>query len=164
MTSAALLGVIVSAIAPGDILTDAYRNASPALPPIGLPFGAMSGEERERLIRLVRLYVDRATGEIAAAQWRRIEHAGLDAVTFAWAGGEPPGEAHYYCIKGPTFVIEYDNTQDGANHVHSVWRDFTGDWGEDLLARHYQDAHRAAVLGPTGAHVHHGRGSAVRGP
>jgi hypothetical protein len=133
---------LVSAAAPGDILTDAYRNANPALPPRGLPFAAMSGEERERLVRLVRLYIDRATEEVAAAAWRKIEEAGLDSITFAWAGGEAPGQGHYYAIKGPTFVIEYDKTQDGANHIHSVWRDFTSDWGEDMLAQHYREAHR----------------------
>jgi hypothetical protein len=111
---------IVSAVAPGDILTDAYRNANPALPPIGLPFAAMLGEERERLIRLVRLYVDRATEEIASAEWRKIEGAGLESITFAWAGGAAPGDGHYYSVKGPTFVIEYDKTQNGANHIHSV--------------------------------------------
>jgi hypothetical protein len=136
---------IVSAAAPGDILTDAYRNANPARPPIGLSFAAMCGSERERLVRLVRLYVDRATEEVAAAEWRKIEEAGLDTITFAWAGGEAPGEGHYYSIKGPTFVIEYDKTQDGANHIHSVWRDFTGDWGEDLLALHYKEAHKVAA-------------------
>ena len=136
---------LVATTAPGDILTDAFRNANPALPPIGLPFAAMSGEERGRLVQLVRLYVDRATSEVASVAWRRIEEAGLDDVTFAWAGGEAPGEGHYYSIKGPTFVIEYDNTQDGANHIHSVLRDFTGDWGEDVLALHYREAHREAV-------------------
>ncbi len=55
------------------------------------------------------------------------------------------GEGHYYAVKGPTFVIEYDKTQDDANHVHSVWRDFTGDWGQDVLAMHYQEANVAAV-------------------
>lgn len=139
---------LVSAAAPSDILTDAYRNANPALPPIGVSFAAMSGSERERLIRLVRLYVDRTTEEIASAEWRKIEEAGLDEITFAWAGGEAPGEGHYYSIKGPTFLIEYDKTQDGANHIHSVWRGFTGDWGEDLLALHYTEAHK------TSAHRH----------
>ena len=50
-------------------------------------------------------------------------------------------EYHYYCVAGPTFLLEYDNTQDDANHIHSVWRDLRNDWGEDLLARHYADHH-----------------------
>lgn len=138
---------IVSPTAPADILSDAYRSANPALPPRGLAFAAMSGQERERLAKLVRLYVERTSQEIATAQWRKIEQAGLESVTFAWAGGEEAGEGHYYAVKGPTFLIEYDKTQDGANHIHSVWRDLTNDWGEDLLAAHYAEAHQAAASG-----------------
>ena len=58
-------------------------------------------------------------------------------MTFAWAGPDEPGRGHYYAVRGPMFLVEYDNTQDGANHIHSVWRDLANDWGEDLLARHY---------------------------
>jgi Protein of unknown function (DUF3500) len=133
---------IVDPTAPGDILTDAYRRADPSVPPRGLTYSRMSGEERGRLVRLIRHYVERATEEIAAAEWRNIERAGLDAVSFAWAGGEEPDQGHYYAVTGPAFMLEYDKTQDGANHIHSVWRDFTNDWGEDLLASHYADAHR----------------------
>jgi Protein of unknown function (DUF3500) len=136
---------IISAMAPGDILTDAYRNANPAVIPIGLPFAAMSGDERDHLVRLVRLYIDRAADEIATAEWLEVEQAGLDTISFAWSGSVVPGQPHYYSIKGPTFAIEYDNTQDGANHIHSVWRSFSGDWGEDLLAEHYREAHRRAA-------------------
>jgi Protein of unknown function (DUF3500) len=132
---------IVSAVAPRDILTDAHRTVDPAVVPLGLRFAAMSAAERGRLIALVRLYVERTNDETAAAGWRRIEAAGLDKITFAWAGSEVPGKGHYYAIHGPTFLIEYDNTQDGANHIHSVWRDFDSDWGEDLLTRHYREAH-----------------------
>ena len=71
--------------------------------------------------------------------------AELEETTFAWAGGEERGQGHYYVIKAPSFLIEYDNTQNGANHIHSVLRDITGDWGEDLLASHYAESHRAAL-------------------
>ena len=133
---------LIDPTAPTDILTDAYRNASPVATPRGLAFATMSGEERERLVGLIRVYVDRTADEVAEAQWRKIEQAGLESITFAWMGGEEPGEKHYYAVKGPTFLIEYDKTQDGANHIHSVWRDYTNDWGEDLLARHYAESHR----------------------
>jgi len=106
---------------------------------------AMAADERERLVKLIRLYVDRTAEEVASAQLQRIEQAGLESITFAWAGGSEPGQPHYYAIEGPTFVIEYDKTQDGANHIHSVLRDFTDDWGEDLLAAHYAQAHRASA-------------------
>ena len=136
---------LVSTTSPNDILTDAYRTANPAVPPRGLPFAAMSGEERQRLIALIRLYVGRATDEVAENEWRKIEAAGLDSITFAWLGSEELRQGHYYAIKGPTFLIEYDNTQDDATHIHSVWRDFTNDWGEDLLASHYLAEHRQGL-------------------
>jgi hypothetical protein len=132
---------IITPDAPGDILTDAYRVADPDVPPRGLAYAAMSGEGRERLVKLVRHYVDHAAEEVAGGEWQKIEQADLDRLTFAWAGPEEPGQGHYYAVKGPTFLIEYDNTQDGANHIHSVWRDWTSDWGEDLLARHYAETH-----------------------
>jgi len=72
--------------------------------------------------------------------WARFEAMGLERITFAWPGSDTPGEGHYYSVKGPTFLIEYDNPQNRANHIHSVWRDFTDDWGEDLLAWHYASA------------------------
>src|SRR5262249_8821095 len=133
---------IVSPTAPRDILTDAYRYASPGIPPRGLAYGAMSGDERERLVRLIKLYLRRSADEVAANEWRRIGQAGLDGVTFAWQGGENPLDGHYYAIKGSTFMIEYDNTQDDATHIHSVWRDFSNDWGDDLLLAHYAAEHR----------------------
>ena len=62
-------------------------------------------------------------------------------MTFAWSGPDEPGRGHYYAIRGPGFVIEYDNTQNGANHIHAVWRELANDWGEDLLGQHVATAH-----------------------
>jgi Protein of unknown function (DUF3500) len=92
-------------------------------------------------VRVVRQYIDRAADELSAIAWARVERAGLAALTFAWAGPERRGEPHYYAVRGPTFLIEYDNTQNHANHIHSVWRDLAGDWGADLLAEHYAEGH-----------------------
>jgi hypothetical protein len=78
---------------------------------------------------------------VAGNEWQRVEGAGLESISFAWAGGLERRQGHYYAIVGPTFLIEYDNTQNEANHIHSVWRDFTNDWGEDLLAAHYRESH-----------------------
>ncbi len=133
---------IVGAEAPGDILTDVRRAVRPDDVPSGLLFGQMSPDEQEKTMRLARWYTDRSAAEIAGSHWRRIEADGLDAVSFAWLGGTEAGEPHYYALRGPSFVIEYDKTQDGANHVHSVLRSFAGDWGEDLLAAHYRTQHR----------------------
>jgi hypothetical protein len=104
----------------------------------------MSGDNRELLTRLVRHYVDRNNAELSAHYWRKVEPE-LDELTFAWAGSDEPGQGHYYAIKAPSFLIEYDNTQNGANHIHSVLRDISGDWGEDVLAKHYAESHRQGI-------------------
>ena len=73
---------------------------------------------------------------------KKIREAGIRKLHFAWAGGLEPGVGHYYRVQGPTFILEYDNTQNNANHIHCVWRDFTNDFGEDLLKQHHQAAHQ----------------------
>lgn len=125
----------------GDILTRNHRTVDPAVAPHGIEFAVLSGEQRAGLVALVRHYTDRIADELNGNAWRHIESAGLDAISFAWAGSETRGQAHYYVVKGPTFVIEYDNTQNNGNHVHSVWRDLTNDWGLDVLAQHYATEH-----------------------
>jgi hypothetical protein len=132
---------IVDPVAPADILTKDYRSADPNAVPCGVPYEQLDGDQRDALARLVRHYVERAAHEIAALEWRRIAAAGLDRVCFAWAGSEARGQGHYYAVRGPRFMIEYDNTQNDANHIHSVWRDFSNDWGGDLLAAHYAADH-----------------------
>jgi hypothetical protein len=134
---------IVSATAFPDILTDRYRVVNVFAPPRGLAFAHMAGEHRQQLVRLLRHYVERTNDELSGPHWRKLEADGLDAITFAWAGSEEPGQGHYYAIKGPGFLIEYDNTQNGANHIHTVFRDIRGDWGDDLIAMHYAESHRA---------------------
>lgn len=137
---------IVSSTAFPDILTDRYRVANAFAPPRGLAWARMGGEQRQQLADLVRHYVERVNEELSGSYWRKVEPE-LSELTFAWAGGEERGQGHYYAIKAPSFLIEYDNTQNEANHIHSVLRDITGDWGEDLLASHYAESHRAAIAG-----------------
>jgi hypothetical protein len=87
----------------------------------------------------VAAYVERVRPEMSKADMEKIDKAGWDKVQFAWAGGTEKGQPHYYRVQGPTFLLEYDNTQNDANHVHAVWRDFDNDFGEDLLRQHYRD-------------------------
>jgi Protein of unknown function (DUF3500) len=134
---------IVDPVAPADILTKNYRLADPTAVPHGIAYAGLSGEQRGHLVSVVRHYIERTADEVSAHVWVRIERAGLEQLTFAWAGSEERGQAHYYAVKGPTFLIEYDNTQNNANHIHSVWRDFTHDWDADALAEHYAHAHGA---------------------
>jgi hypothetical protein len=74
--------------------------------------------------------------DLAAERMSRIKAAGMNNIRFAWLGDTEQGKKHYYRVQGPTFLIEYDNTQNDANHIHSVWRDFNGDFGRDVLREH----------------------------
>jgi uncharacterized protein DUF3500 len=109
--------------------------------PKGLSAGQMTADQRSTLTALIRQYVDRLPEELAAIHAARLTGQTLDVTHFAWAGGSEPGEPHYYRIQGPRLLIEYDNTQNDANHIHAVWRDPEGDFGVDLLAEHYRASH-----------------------
>jgi hypothetical protein len=94
-------------------------------------------EQRVLLRELLAAYTDRSPAPVADAYRRHyLAEPNLDRVHFGWAGDVSPGEPHYYRLTGPRLLIEYDNTQGGANHAHSVWRDPDGDFGTDLLASH----------------------------
>jgi len=129
---------IVNTTAPRDIITGAQRRVQPLAPP-GLPASKLNQEQSNQLLELVKAYIYRHRPEIADLDLAKIQQAGLEKVHFAWAGGLERGEGHYYRVQGPSFLLEYDNTQNNNNHIHSVWRDFDNDFGEDLLRRHYQD-------------------------
>ena len=131
---------VVAAKSPNDILTGNKARVDP-LAPAGLPVAQMTPAQRDALRALLGVYAARNRAELAASALAEIDAAGFDHVCFAWAGGFAPGEGHYYRIQGPTFVVEFDNTQNAANHIHSVWRDFKHDFGHDLLAEHYAKSH-----------------------
>jgi hypothetical protein len=141
LTPAERAAAVVDDIAPADILTGIGRLADVRSVPAGVRHADLGQHRRAALERLIRHYLDRVRSEAADFAWERIVAAGLGDVTFAWAGPDAPGRGHYYAVRGPTFVIEYDNTQNGANHIHAVWRDLDNDWGEDLLADHLAAAH-----------------------
>jgi hypothetical protein len=132
---------LVDPVAPPDILSGTGHRADVREIPTGIRFDQLEGTQQEHVQGLIRHYLERADADVAVAEWERIRMAGLDGLTFAWAGADQPGRGHYYAIRGPNLLIEYDNTQNGANHIHAVWRDPGNDWGEDLLASHYRDAH-----------------------
>ena len=132
---------IVASVAPADILTQTFRATDPTMTPQGISISNLYDGQRERLIDLIRHYVFRAADDSARNYWRHIERTGWDSIHFAWAGPLERWHGHYYNIRHDRFVIEYDNTQNGANHIHSVLRDYCHDFGEDLLAAHYHSAH-----------------------
>jgi hypothetical protein len=104
----------------------------------------MSGDQRASATRLIETYARNMRAEIADEELRRMRDAGLEQVHFAWAGPIDPARPHYYRVHGPTLMIEYDNTQNDANHIHSVWHDPVNDFGADLLRAHYEHGHRHA--------------------
>ena len=122
-------------VAPTEILTKTEVIVNPLTPP-GLVASAMTPKQRELLMQLISVYTDQMTADIAAERKAEYEKAGVDKIAFAWAGPVTPGEKHYYRVQGPTFIIEFDNTQNNGNHIHSVWRDFDSDFGRDLLREH----------------------------
>jgi hypothetical protein len=128
---------IFSADAPRDIITGNSRKAKP-LELAGFPYEKMSASQRELLMKLIKEYLFRNRFEIVETDLAKMEKAGVEKIHFAWAGGLERGEKHYYRIQGPTFLMEYDNTQNDANHVHTTWRDFENDFGEDILKKHYE--------------------------
>lgn len=128
---------IISTSAPRDIITGTDRRVRLSRFE-GIPYRDLTSDQQELLRSLLGLYLDNMEQSLAGRSWERIQNAGLDGLHFAWAGTIAPGGPHYYRVHGPTFVVEYDNTQNNANHIHSVWRDFGNDFGEDLLKKHYE--------------------------
>jgi hypothetical protein len=132
--------VVIGGTAPDDVLSGQLPKAEP-LAADGVLLGEMAPEQRAVAERLVQTYLGRYRAALAADDLAEIAAAGWDKVRFAWAGGMEVGQPHYYRVQGPTFLLEYANTQNDANHAHATWREFDGDFGRDLLAEHYREAH-----------------------
>ena len=153
---------IYDAKAPGDMLTFDHKEAKP-LEKLGIKASEMNPKQFSMLEKLVEEYVANVPDDVAGARRAKFKSAKKDEIYFAWSGAiertdksytldardlAPSAarpnltgklQGHYYRIQTPTFLIEYNNTQNNSNHIHSVWRDFSGDWGRDLLAEHYQE-------------------------
>ncbi len=128
---------IIDADAPSDILTTNSRQAA-IQADRGVAHAQLTLQQQAMLLDLIQTHALAALPPVAAERIAKLRAAGLDEIKFAWMGSPQRGKAHYYRIQGPTFLIELDNTQDDANHVHAVWRDFNGDFGRDLLGEHYR--------------------------
>jgi len=97
-------------------------------PVVGLPYAKMSADQKVLLEDLLKEYLKNLPASITTERRAEIEQAGLDRIYFAWWGQSELNEPHHYRVQGPTFVIEYNNTQNDANHVHSMWRSLKGDF------------------------------------
>lgn len=155
--------------APGDIISLDQKQAKP-LDKVGIKASELNSRQYAILEKLVETYISNVPDDVAALRRAKLKSAKKDEILFAWAGPiekvqagykveahdmaamqtamAPTGfQGHYYRIQAPSFLIEYDNTQNNSNHIHSVWRDFNGDWGRDLLAEHYRETkHDVALL------------------
>ena len=131
---------IIGAEAPRDIFTAADREVEFESPPKGLSGKEMTGVQRRALVALIGAYAENVPGDVAQKRRLQFSAYNLDDIHFAWMGSTErgPGNGHYYRVQAPTFLIEYDNVQGNANHSHTVWRDYDGDFGRDLLREHRQ--------------------------
>ncbi len=121
--------------APLDILT--YNSSKVSLPKEeGLPGSRMSGTQQEMLMALISEYVNQVRPDVSQGRLDTIKEQGIDGFHFAWAGPTEKQQEHYYRIHGGDFVVEFDNRQDGANHIHSVWREIENDFAQDVLRQH----------------------------
>lgn len=131
-------------VVPQEFITRASRRVE-ITEPVGLAANSMNATQLRLLISLIKVYINRQSREFAKTTFKKIESGGIDNIHFAWVGSEHVGQPHYYRIHGPCFFVEYDNTQDNANHIHSVWRDLNNDFGVDSLQTHYKNHHNPHV-------------------
>jgi hypothetical protein len=124
---------VIAVEAPSEIITGNQRQAA-IQSDVGIRYSELDAKQKKRLMDLVRVYADVQSRE---EERRRLQRIKPETLVFSWMGSTKPGAGHYYRIQGSEFLIEFDNTQNNANHIHAVWRDFHGDVGLDALADHY---------------------------
>lgn len=124
-----------------EIVTTNTTEVSP-LEPVGIFAKDFTPTQKTILNKLIVAYLLAMPKEIAKIRMQKIVKEDINLISFGWAGAAEPGKPHYYRIQGKSFLIEFDNTQSNANHIHTVWRDFNGDYGRDLLKEHYQKFHK----------------------
>jgi len=133
--------MMIAAQSLGDIVSGPGREES-LTSQVGLPASDLAPAQRDLLMQLVEEYARNMRPDVADEHLRRIREGGIERIHFAWAGPIDPGHAHYYRIHGPSVLIEFDNSQNDANHIHSVWHDPRNGFGADLLRAHYERGHR----------------------
>ncbi|HEV7620627.1 MAG TPA: DUF3500 domain-containing protein [Flavisolibacter sp.] len=142
LSKAQLKITVIDTLAPNEIITFVSRNAM-IEHPAGIGYNELDAHQQEKLLQLLKLYINRYTKLFADEMLKEIQQAGLNNIKFSWAGHTVPGigNPNYYRIQGPTIIVEYDNSQNNANHVHTVIRDLKNDFGGDMLLQHYRASH-----------------------
>ena len=126
---------IIEDVAPTNIVAGVQLAPDP-LSPVGIVGSELTEVQRGLLMEVIDFYTSVMADDIAALRRAKIEEDGIENITFAWAGGTSYGDVSYFRVQGPSFLIEFDHTQNDPNHIHSGWRDFDGDFGRDLLREH----------------------------
>jgi len=136
---------LFSDTAPPEIITFVSKVAS-INPQTGITYAELAPRQQQLMLSLINSYIERYTKTFAGEMKKEIQLADLNKLSFSWAGStqRKPGNPHYYRVQGPTFLIEYDNTQNNGNHVHAVLRDLKHDFGGDILLEHYRNDHQAS--------------------
>jgi hypothetical protein len=134
---------VVDKTAYGEIVTSDSRAAALNGAPNGLPASKMTAAQYEKLLSLVEVYASNVPPQMAEQRMEKARRQPKDQTFFAWSGPTERGGLHYYRVQTPAFLIEFDETQDNGNHIHSVWRDYQSDFGADLLKMHYEASHNA---------------------
>ena len=130
----------LSDVAPGDIITGNKRKVE-NIETSGIQYSSLTANQKKVFMALLNVYINNYELNFANSFMDKIKKAGLENLYFAWSGSLKPGAGYYYRIYGPVLLIEYDNTQNHANHIHTVVRDLTNDYGEDILREHYKTDH-----------------------
>ncbi len=130
-----------SDVASGGIVTRMEPRAR-LLDPAGIAYSDLNEQQKRMFRELLNVYIDNYQLGFADKLRNKIENAGIESLSFAWAGALEPGNGHYYRIQGANLLIEYDNTQNNGNHVHTVVRDLTNDFAEEILRMHYENEHK----------------------
>lgn len=128
---------LVDTTAPKEMITSDKHHVDP-LSPEGIADADLTPAQKENLTEIIHEFLFRIRPDVAEERMTEIK---AGPVHFAWAGEREKGKPHYYRVQGPSFLLEYDNTQNDANHIHTVWRDFHGDFGQDILAQHVKQSH-----------------------
>ena len=123
-----------------DIITSNASEVGP-LNPVGIKMEDLNNDQQLILVNLLKEYLATMPKALAEQRMENLKMEDFDTIRFGWAGATVSGQPHYYRIQGKTFLVEFDNTQNNANHIHLVWRDFEGDFGRDLIKEHYQHSH-----------------------
>jgi hypothetical protein len=124
-----------------EIVTSNATEVGP-LSPVGIAMRELNEDQQNKLKELIAEYLSAMPEPLAQQRMKQIDREDFSEIRFAWAGATELGKGHYYRIQGLTFLIEFDNTVGNANHIHTVWRDFDGDFGKDIIKEHYsQQSH-----------------------